>query len=446
MLDAVDAARGRLDAPSDGEALHDFRVALRRLRSWLRAYRNDLGDGAARKLVKRLGAIADITTDSRDIEVHLEWLADQRRTMTPVARAGATWLSRALASKKVRADELFRAAVAEDYAEASARLRKKLSRYPVAVWDAGATERWATTAAAHVSDGFLALRERLTAMGGVEDDKAAHRARIAAKRLRYVIEPLEDAVAGVEGTVDLLKDLQDLLGSMHDAHVFARTLRHQARAKAGIRRGVRFLERHRHGLRVLAARLARRRRADWHAFAEDWLVRDFPQLSERVHAVVAQLREIGGSGVEIERKFLLRELPPEVAGAAVEEIDQGYLPGQELVERVRRVTTAADVTYFRTVKSGSGLVRIELEEQCPAALFKAMWPFTEGRRLRKRRYRLADAGQTWEIDEFLDRTLVLAEIELASARQQVVLPEWLARCTEREVTGEPEYLNANLAR
>ena len=49
-------------------------------------------------------------------------------------------------------------------------------------------------------------------------------------------------------------------------------------------------------------------------------------------------------------------------------------------------------------------------------------------------------------DEFLDRKLVLAEIELISARDDVAIPDWLARCLVREVTGEIEYLNHTLAR
>lgn len=446
MLDAVDAARLRLDDQRDREALHDFRVALRRLRSWLRAYRNELRDSVAPKVMNRLGAIARVTTDSRDIEVHLEWLTGQRRTMQPVARAGAAWLSRILTAEKIRADAAFRVAVAGDYAEASARLRKKLSRYPVAVWDVSPADRWATTAGARVQDTFLVLRDRLATVGDVDDDKAGHQARIAAKRLRYLLEPLDGAVDGIGDAVESLKRVQDVLGSMHDAHVFARTIQRHARAKPSARSRVRLAERHRHGLRVLSTRLSRRRQAAWRAFADDWMARDFPRLSNLVHASVQELREVGGAGVEIERKFLLRSLPPEVQGASVADIEQGYLPGHDLVERLRRVKTDGAVGYFRTVKSGSGLVRTELEEPCAPDLFEAMWPFTKGKRLRKRRYRLADAGHTWEIDEFLDRALVLAEIELASAREEVALPEWLERCTEREVTDDPEYLNSNLAK
>ena len=64
----------------------------------------------------------------------------------------------------------------------------------------------------------------------------------------------------------------------------------------------------------------------------------------------------------------------------------------------------------------------------------------------RRSYQLADAGRVWEIDEFSDRKLVLAEIELTSAREEVAIPDWLARCVVREVTGDPEYLNHTLAR
>jgi CYTH domain-containing protein len=381
--------------------------------------------------------------------VHLEWLAGQRRTRTPGVQSAVAWLSRRLAAEKVRADAVLREAVAADYTETSARLRKRLSRYPVAVLDAEPDERWAVTTAARLHDAFLALRQRLAAIDDVSDDRAGHRARIAAKRLRYMLEPLDGAIEGVHEAVAALKVAQDLLGSMHDAHVFRRTLRrhgHSATTGHGAARsrGAQLLRRR--GLDLLMRRLARRRHADWASFATDWMPGRFPALADGVHAIVQRLRDAGGAGVEIERKYLLHTLPPEVQGMDPAEIDQGYLPGHELVERLRRVRIRDGVSYFRTVKNGAGLVRTELEESCSRDLFEAMWPFTKGRRLSKRRYRLADAGHTWEIDAFTDRTLTLAEVELTSAREPVALPDWLARCTDREVTGEPEYLNSNLAK
>jgi CYTH domain-containing protein len=75
-----------------------------------------------------------------------------------------------------------------------------------------------------------------------------------------------------------------------------------------------------------------------------------------------------------------------------------------------------------------------------------MWPLTRSARVRKVRHVLADGARTWEIDVFLDRDLVLAEVELGHLDEAVVLPAWLAPYVERDVTGEPAYFNAVLAR
>ena len=78
-------------------------------------------------------------------------------------------------------------------------------------------------------------------------------------------------------------------------------------------------------------------------------------------------------------------------------------------------------------------------------MFDQLWPLTEGRRLRKRRYRVPDGGLTWEIDEFLDRDLVLAEVELAGRPVDVEVPAWLRPHVDREVTEEEAYSNLRLA-
>jgi CYTH domain-containing protein len=59
---------------------------------------------------------------------------------------------------------------------------------------------------------------------------------------------------------------------------------------------------------------------------------------------------------------------------------------------------------------------------------------------------VAEGTLRWEIDEFTDRALVLAEIELPSADLTAELPAWLLSMVERDVTGERAYVNAVLAR
>jgi len=150
---------------------------------------------------------------------------------------------------------------------------------------------------------------------------------------------------------------------------------------------------------------------------------------------------------EIERKYLLRGRPPRTVGAPSVEIDQGYIPGERIRERVRRARGANDVRYYRTIKMGAGIQRIEIEEEAPEEFFQAVWPLTVGRRVHKRRYLVDDSGLIWEIDEFLDRpSLWLAELELTHADQKVTIPEWLAPFLEREVTDDPSYTNRALAK
>jgi CYTH domain-containing protein len=150
---------------------------------------------------------------------------------------------------------------------------------------------------------------------------------------------------------------------------------------------------------------------------------------------------------EIERKYLLRALPERVRDARALEIDQGYLPGIRINERIRRSREATTVKYFRTIKSGQGIERTEIEEETTEPFFSAVWPLTRGARVQKRRYLVPEGDVVWEIDEFLDRDgLWLAEVELTSVDQRVEIPLWLREVMDREVTDDPRYTNHALAR
>lgn len=152
--------------------------------------------------------------------------------------------------------------------------------------------------------------------------------------------------------------------------------------------------------------------------------------------------------LEIERKYLLSGLPPVAAESPFVEIHQGYLPGEVLIERLRLVRDDTGEKRYRTVKAGTGISRVELEEEVSPELFNAMWPFTEGRRVSKRRYLVRDVNNavTWEVDSFTDRDLVLAEVELEHETHDPALPAWLAPYVIREVSGESAYLNLELAK
>ena len=147
---------------------------------------------------------------------------------------------------------------------------------------------------------------------------------------------------------------------------------------------------------------------------------------------------------EIERKFLVRELPPGLGEHRSEPIAQGYLAiapdGVEV--RIRR---RGDATTL-TVKSGPAMVRVEEEIPIGPERFAALWPLTEGRRLDKVRHHLPlDAGLTVELDVYAGELdgLVTAEIEFPdeAAARAFSPPPWLGE----EVTGDAAYANQRLA-
>jgi CYTH domain-containing protein len=156
---------------------------------------------------------------------------------------------------------------------------------------------------------------------------------------------------------------------------------------------------------------------------------------------------MAANGREIERKYLLRGLPANVAQHPSVLIDQGYIPGTAVRERVRRTQDGATLRYFRTIKLGSGVDRAEFEEETTDTFFVAVWPLTEGHRIRKRRYNVPAGNRTWEVDEFLDRDgLVLAEIELERADEAATPPADIAAQIVREVTDEASFSNYQLSR
>ena len=115
LLRDAATTRARLIDANDTEALHDFRVAVRRLRSWLRAYRPYLDDSVRAKDRSRLRAVARATSLARDTEVHLQWLREQEPLLDLDQRAGLLHARQRLEDRKLDADEELRSEVGRDF-------------------------------------------------------------------------------------------------------------------------------------------------------------------------------------------------------------------------------------------------------------------------------------------------------------------------------------------
>jgi CYTH domain-containing protein/CHAD domain-containing protein len=146
---------------------------------------------------------------------------------------------------------------------------------------------------------------------------------------------------------------------------------------------------------------------------------------------------------EIERKFLLEQLPVELEQNPAADIEQGYLAVAKNAEvRVRRHGEGFSLTF----KRGTGEDREEIEIELDRRRFEALWEATDGSRLTKRRY-LVSLGDrlSAEVDVYFGSLagLRVAEVEFPSreAAASFQPPDWFGR----EVTGDRRYANQALA-
>ncbi len=146
---------------------------------------------------------------------------------------------------------------------------------------------------------------------------------------------------------------------------------------------------------------------------------------------------------EIERKFLVKEMPAGLEKYPSNDISQGYLAvtGDGTEIRIRRKGNK----YYETVKSGEGLKRKEVEIDLGEKGFNALWPLTEGKRVEKTRYEIPYGYHLIELDVYsgaLDG-LVVAEVEFGSEEESARFnpPDWFGS----EVTDDRRYANKSLA-
>ena len=159
------------------------------------------------------------------------------------------------------------------------------------------------------------------------------------------------------------------------------------------------------------------------------------------------------TGIEIERKFRLRAAPPaEVLAehaAVARRLEQVYLDGPPAGRRIRRIEHADGRIEHRLTRKERlrAFAFHETEERIDAARCVSLMlqADPERRPIRKVRHVVPHGAQLLEIDVFESPPgLVLVEVELAHDDEVVELPGWLGEW--REVTDDPAYLNANLAR
>jgi CHAD domain-containing protein len=462
LLDRAAEAGQRVTDPTDPTGLHDFRVAVRRLRSGIQAYRPEIAHSLPRRLRRRLARLARAARRSRDLAVHLAWERAQESRLTERQRAGLRWHLDRLEARRRRADRRLGRLIARRFGRLERRLRRRLARYRLRIERDPSHRRHEAAAVlgARIRKFAGDLEWRLGELRGGTTGGAAHRARTAAKGLRYLLEPIRTEAEDVEALITRLRRLQDLLGELHDSRVhragLGRELAAAARehdrrlqsspAVAAAGPALPAEEDPRPGLLALIELLEqrehdahRRLRAEWLAGAAD----DFFETAARIGR---QLSHRPACVEEIQRRFVLRRVPATAQPFALQEIEQGWLPGTRVVERIRALRREDPPVRYRTTRWSTGATAPAPDGEVDQALFEEIWPLTAGRRVTKRRHVVSDYGLEWEIDQFLDRDLVIADVVVAGREAPVPVPEWLQPYIVREVTGDGAYTSPALAR
>jgi adenylate cyclase len=147
--------------------------------------------------------------------------------------------------------------------------------------------------------------------------------------------------------------------------------------------------------------------------------------------------------IEIERKFLVQGETWRRTQTTGTLYRQGYIP--TLDKRTVRVRIAGDQSYLTLKGPVENCARLEFEYPIPLAdAMQMLDQLCESPLIEKIRYKINRDDLIWEVDEFLggNQGLILAEVELASAHQDIVLPEWIGE----EVSGDRRYYNSYLVK
>ena len=168
--------------------------------------------------------------------------------------------------------------------------------------------------------------------------------------------------------------------------------------------------------------------------------------------------------IEIERKFVLSDLPSEVKDdlKEISTITQFYIEDEKEPEktfRVRATTFKNETTYVRTIK-------IPFEDTNSIGQYEDEIFITENefynhienstKRISKTRRVFNIDGNKWEFDVFTDFDLVICELEMIAETSEEVeevekklfnveIPESIKKVLIKEVTGNKEYSNRSMA-
>ena len=150
-------------------------------------------------------------------------------------------------------------------------------------------------------------------------------------------------------------------------------------------------------------------------------------------------------GMEIERKFTIKELPDDLDSYDHHIIEQAYLTTTPTI-RVRREDDRYYMTYKGVGGCNTSLAHEEYNLALTAEAYDTLSSKADGNIIRKTRYLIPYGKHTIELDVFAEpfETLIIAEVEFDSTDEAYDFkpPAWFLE----DVTDREEYRNSYLSR
>jgi CHAD domain-containing protein len=217
LLDQVTALERCEAVIPEKDAVHEMRVAARRLRAALRLLR-------LQKLDRRVKALQDALGDVRDLQLQIDWLRGRDAALARSRRARLRRAEQVLRRELRGWHSRTLPAILEAIADASVPTSRKMSKV--------------------VRRRLDRLQQRLEQARIRPTPRLLHRVRISAKEVRYLLEVAQQSLpAKVVRLQSDLKTLQTALGELHDVDVRIalangkpRLLRQQEEARKRLRR------------------------------------------------------------------------------------------------------------------------------------------------------------------------------------------------------------------
>lgn len=215
LLDTMERNEAGLREDTDDEFLHDFRIAVRRTRSLLKAGRGLLPDDLSANAGVEWRRMGDVTGPPRDLDVLKATIIElvKSGTVPPSVEAVVPRIERRRTQARRR---MVQALDGDQWSTLRRQWRAELVRIhqgPGRGASAGEHGR------ASIARADRRVLKRGTAIDELAPAEQLHDLRKDAKQLRYLLEGFRSLLPAKEATraIEDLKDLQDVLGRFYDA-------------------------------------------------------------------------------------------------------------------------------------------------------------------------------------------------------------------------------------